>query len=275
MFRFNKIINIFLIFIFISSCSSSNDDKKIVKPKNKVDLPVLYSSAMQDLNDGKNENAVKKFKMVEKDYSFTEWGPKSILMQSYVYYIGNKPADAVVTLDRYIKSYPNNSDRIYADYLKAIISFDYINDPQKDQTRTLEALRQFKLLIDKYPNTEYAKDAKYKIDLLNDNLAAKEMYLGRYYMDQKKWAAALSRFRTVIEKYQTTIYIEEALYRMVEIYHKLGLTEESNRAAALLGYNYNSSEWYKKSYFLITNQQDLPKIKKDNFLLNNFKKIFN
>ena len=230
---------------------------------------------MQDLNDGKNENAVKKFKMVEKDYSFTEWGPKSILMQSYVYYIGNKPADAVVTLDRYIKSYPNNSDRIYADYLKAIISFDYINDPQKDQTRTLEALRQFKLLIGKYPNTEYAKDAKYKIDLLNDNLAAKEMYLGRYYMDQKKWAAALSRFRTVIEKYQTTIYIEEALYRMVEIYHKLGLTEESNRAAALLGYNYNSSEWYKKSYFLITNQQDLPKIKKDNFLLNNFKKIFN
>jgi len=275
MFRFNKIINIFIIFIFISSCSSSNDDKKIVKPKNKVDLPVLYSSAMQDLNDGKNENAVKKFKMVEKDYSFTEWGPKSILMQSYVYYIGNKPADAVVTLDRYIKSYPNNSDRIYADYLKAIISFDYINDPQKDQTRTLEALRQFKLLIDKYPNTEYAKDAKYKIDLLNDNLAAKEMYLGRYYMDQKKWAAALSRFRTVIEKYQTTIYIEEALYRMVEIYHKLGLTEESNRTAALLGYNYNSSEWYKKSYFLITNQQDLPKIKKDNFLLNNFKKIFN
>ncbi len=275
MFRFNKIINIFIIFIFISSCSSSNDDKKIVKPKNKVDLPVLYSSAMQDLNDGKNENAVKKFKMVEKDYSFTEWGPKSILMQSYVYYIGNKPADAVVTLDRYIKSYPNNSDRIYADYLKAIISFDYINDPQKDQTRTLEALRQFKLLIGKYPNTEYAKDAKYKIDLLNDNLAAKEMYLGRYYMDQKKWAAALSRFMTVIEKYQTTIYIEEALYRMVEIYHKLGLTEESNRAAALLGYNYNSSEWYKKSYFLITNQQDLPKIKKDNFLLNNFKKIFN
>jgi len=152
--------------------------------------------------------------------------------------------------------------------------FEEVSDFSKDQEKTLKALDQFKLILKTYPGTEYAADAKFKLDLLNDLLAGKEMYVARYYMNKQKWAAAINRLTTIIEKYQTTIYIEEALYRLVEIYHKLGLDEDANKAAAILGYNFNSSEWYKKSYLLIsTNQTVLPK--KDRSLLDSFKKVFN
>jgi outer membrane protein assembly factor BamD len=264
-----------LIFFFVLSCSSS-DDKKLAdfSKKNKIELSALWRFAIDDLNNSLPEEAIEKFKLVEKDYSYTEWAPRSLLMVAYTYYEANRCIDAISTLERYIKFYPNNLERIYAEYLKGVCYFEDVSEFSKDQANTIKAINQFKLLIDSYPNTEYANDAKYKLDLLNDLLAGKEMYVARYYMNQQKWSGAINRLKTIVEKYQTTIYIEEALYRLVEIYHKLGLEEDASKTAAILGYNFNSSEWYKKSYLLVlTNQTTLPK--KDKSLLDGFKKILN
>jgi outer membrane protein assembly factor BamD len=274
MFKLKKTSAILLILLFIFSCSSSDDKSLITPPKEKVALSKLYSYAMDDFHDGNSEIAIEKFKRVEKDYSYTEWAPKSVLMIAYIYYESNRCLDALSTIERYIKYYPNSPERVYAEYLKGMCYFEEINEFSKDQEKTSKAVDQFKFLIKTYPETEYANDSRFKLDLLNDLLAGKEIYVARYYMSKKKWAAALNRLTEIVDKYQTTIYIEEALYRLVEIYHKLGLDEDANKAAAILGYNFNSSEWYKKSYLLIsTNQTVLPK--KDRSLLDSFKKVFN
>jgi len=272
--KFLKIFFIFFILInFLSSCSS---DKKtaIIPPKEKISLPKLYSFAMDDLNRGNAEGAIEKFKLVEKDYSFTEWASKATLMIAYVYYLGNRCTDSIMTLDRYIKFYPVNQDRVYAEYLKGVCFFEEISDVSKDQEKTLRATKQFNYLMSTYPKTEYADDAKYKMDLLNDNLAGKEMYIARYYINKEKWIAALSRLQTVVEKYQTTVYVEEALHRMVEIYYKLGLYEEAKKTASILGHNYNKGDWYKKSYSLV-GDKDFNTVKKNRTLLESFRKVFN
>jgi len=274
MFRLKNKFNVLLIFLFILSCSSS-DDKPLVAPtKEKISLQKLWDFAMNDFNNGNAEGAIEKFKMVEKDYSYTEWAPKSLLMMAYVYYEANRCSDTISVLERYVKFYPNNSERVYVEYLKGVCYFEEVSDFSKDQEKTVKAIDQFRSLIKNYPNTEYSEDAKYKLDLLNDLMAGKEMYVARYYMEKQKWAAAMNRLKTIVDKYQTTIYIEEALYRLVEIYHKLGLEEDAKNTAAILGYNFNSSEWYKKSYLLVsTNQTVLPK--KDRSLLDGFKKVLN
>jgi len=275
MFEKKKVFCILLIFFSVISCSSSEDKKLTdLSKKNKIELPALWKFAIDDFNNSLPEEAIEKFKLVEKDYSYTEWAPRSLLMIAYVYYEANRCADAISAVERYIKFYPNNIERIYAEYLKGVCYFEEVSEFSKDQDNTFKAINQFKLLISSYPNTEYANDAKYKQDLLNDLLAGKEMYVARYYMNIQKWGGAINRLQTIIEKYQNTIYIEEALYRLVEIYHKLGLVEDASKAAAILGYNYNSSEWYKKSYLLVSaNQTTLPK--KDKSLLGGFKKILN
>jgi outer membrane protein assembly factor BamD len=275
MFEKKKVFCILLIFFSVISCSSSEDKKLTdLSKKNKIELPALWKFAIDDFNNSLPEEAIEKFKLVEKDYSYTEWAPRSLLMIAYVYYEANRCADAISAVERYIKFYPNNIERIYAEYLKGVCYFEEVSEFSKDQENTFKAINQFKLLISSYPNTEYANDAKYKLDLLNDLLAGKEMYVARYYMNIQKWGGAINRLQTIIEKYQNTIYIEEALYRLVEIYHKLGLVEDASKAAAILGYNYNSSEWYKKSYLLVSaNQTTLPK--KDKSLLGGFKKILN
>jgi outer membrane protein assembly factor BamD len=275
MFEKKKVFCILLIFFSVISCSSSEDKKLTdLSKKNKIELPALWKLAIDDFNNSLPEEAIEKFKLVEKDYSYTEWAPRSLLMIAYVYYEANRCADAISAVERYIKFYPNNIERIYAEYLKGVCYFEEVSEFSKDQDNTFKAINQFKLLISSYPNTEYANDAKYKLDLLNDLLAGKEMYVARYYMNIQKWGGAINRLQTIIEKYQNTIYIEEALYRLVEIYHKLGLVEDASKAAAILGYNYNSSEWYKKSYLLVSaNQTTLPK--KDKSLLGGFKKILN
>jgi len=275
MFEKKKVFCILLIFFSVISCSSSEDKKLTdLSKKNKIELPALWKFAIDDFNNSLPEEAIEKFKLVEKDYSYTEWAPRSLLMIAYVYYEANRCVDAISAVERYIKFYPNNIERIYAEYLKGVCYFEEVSEFSKDQDNTFKAINQFKLLISSYPNTEYANDAKYKLDLLNDLLAGKEMYVARYYMNIQKWGGAINRLQTIIEKYQNTIYIEEALYRLVEIYHKLGLVEDASKAAAILGYNYNSSEWYKKSYLLVsTNQITLPK--KDKSLLGGLKKILN
>jgi outer membrane protein assembly factor BamD len=274
MFRLKNKFNVLLIFLFILSCSSSDDKPLVAPPKEKISLQKLWDFAMNDFNNGNAEGAIEKFKMVEKDYSYTEWAPKSLLMMAYVYYEANRCSDTISVLERYVKFYPNNSERVYVEYLKGVCYFEEVSDFSKDQEKTVKAIDQFRSLIKNYPNTEYSEDAKYKLDLLNDLMAGKEMYVARYYMEKQKWAAAMNRLKTIVDKYQTTIYIEEALYRLVEIYHKLGLEEDAKNTAAILGYNFNSSEWYKKSYLLVsTNQTVLPK--KDRSLLDGFKKVLN
>lgn len=274
MLKLKPIFYILLIFLFVLSCSLSNNKLLVSTPKEKVSLPKLWGYAMEDLENNNVEGAIEKFKMVERDYSYTEWAPKSTLMIAYIYYQANRCLDTISTIERYVKLYSNNQERIYVEYLKGVCYFEEVNEFSKDQENTFKAINQFKSLIKSYPNTEYADDAKYKLDLLNDLTAGKEMYVARYYMNKQKWAAAINRLKTIVDKYQTTIYIEEALYRLVEIYHKLGLEEDASKAAAILGYNFNSSEWYKKSYLLVsTNQTTLPK--KDKSLLSGFKKILN
>jgi len=274
MFKLKKIFSNLLVFLLILSCSSSNDKPLVTPTKEKISLSKLWSFAMDDIENNDAESAIEKFKVVERDYSFTDWAPRSLLMISYIYYEANRCVDAISAIERYIKFYPNNIDRVYAEYLKGVCYFEDVSETSKDQEKTILAINQFKFLINNYPNTEYAEDAKYKLDLLNDLMAGKEMYVARYYMNKQKWAAAIGRLKTIVDKYQTTIYIEEALYRLVEIYHKLGLEEDASKAAAILGYNFNSSEWYKKSYLLVsTNQTILPK--KDKSFLDGFKKILN
>ena len=275
MFEKKKVFCILLIFFSVISCSSSEDKKLTdLSRKNKIELSALWKFAIDDFINSLPEDAIEKFKLVEKDYSYTEWAPRSLLMIAYIYYEANRCVDAISAAERYMKFYPNNLERVYAEYLKGVCYFEEVSEFSKDQDNTFKAINQFKLLISSYPNTEYANDAKYKLDLLNDLLAGKEMYVARYYMNTQKWGGAINRLKTIIEKYQNTIYIEEALYRLVEIYHKLGLVEDASKAAAILGYNYNSSEWYKKSYLLVsTNQTTLPK--KDKSLLGGFKKILN
>jgi len=274
MFKLKKIFSNLLVFLLIFSCSSSNDKTLVTPTKEKISLSKLWSFAMDDIENNDAESAIEKFKVVERDYSFTDWAPRSLLMISYIYYEANRCVDAISAIERYIKFYPNNTDRVYAEYLKGVCYFEDVSETSKDQEKTILAINQFKFLINNYPNTEYAEDAKYKLDLLNDLTAGKEMYVARYYMNKQKWAAAIGRLKTIVDKYQTTIYIEEALFRLVEIYHKLGLEEDASKAAAILGYNFNSSEWYKKSYLLVSaNQTTLPK--KDKSLLDGFKKILN
>jgi outer membrane protein assembly factor BamD len=222
MFKLKNNFHILLIFFLVLSCSSSNDKPLVAPPKEKISLPKLWGFAMDDFNEGRAEGAIEKFKMVEKDYSYTEWAPKSLLMMAYVYYEANRCTDTLSVLERYVKFYPNNSERVYVEYLKGVCYFEEVSEFSKDQEKTVKAINQFKFLINSYPNTEYADDAKYKLDLLNDLMAGKEMYVARYYMNKQKWAAAINRLKTIVDKYQTTIYIEEALYRLVEIYHKLG-----------------------------------------------------
>ena len=206
MLRLKTIFHILLIFFFVLSCSSSNDKLLVSPPKEKVSLPKLWGYAMENLVNNNVEGAIEKFKMVERDYSYTEWAPKSLLMMAYIYYQANRCSDTISIIERYVRLYSNNQERIYVEYLKGVCYFEEVNEFSKDQENTFKAIIQFKLLINNYPNTEYADDAKYKLDLLNDLMAGKEMYVARYYMNKQKWAAAISRLKIIVDKYQTTIY---------------------------------------------------------------------
>ena len=194
-------------------------------------------------------------------------------MAAYAYYIQDYYGDAIAELDRFIKIYPNYKDIEYAYYLLAISYYEQIVDEKKDTQSILKAKKSFEYVINNFPNTEYALDSKFKIDLIDDILASKEMYIGRYYFQKKKWIASINRFRTVIDEYDNTIYTEEALHRLVEIYYTIGLVDEARRYAKLLGYNYQSSEWYKKTYSVFYKKYKDNKIKLKKSKNSKFKKI--
>ena len=275
----NKFIYLLLIIFFCVSCSNKNIKKSVIKEKS-LDLQVLeaYQEGIKALENSDVLFAAKKFNEVEILFPQSTWAPKSALMAAYSYYIQDYYGDAIAELLRFKRVYPNHKNIDYANYLLAICYYEQIVDEKKDTASILKAKEQFKFVLTNFPNTEYSLDAEFKIDLINDILASKEMYIGRYYFDKKKWISAINRFRTVVDDYETTIYVEEALHRLVEIYYLLGLEEESQKYAKVLGYNYKSSQWYEMSYSVFNKMYKKNKVKKEknkNSILRKVKSLFN
>mgnify|MGYP001431971137 CR=1 FL=1 len=277
----NKFSFLLIIYFFCISCSQETNNKSVINEKS-LDLQVLeaYQEGMNELENGDVLFAAKKFNEAEILFPQSKWAPKAALMAAYAYYSQDYYGDAIAELERFLKVYPKHKNKDYAYYLLAISHYEQIVDEKKDLFSILQARQYFEYLISNYPNTEYSVDASFKLELINDVLAAKEMYIGRYYIDRKKWIPAINRFKNVVNDYDTTIYIEEALYRLVEVYYLLGLKEESKKYAKLLGYNYESSKWYENSYALFNEKyekKDRKKIKKEknNNILKKIKSIFN
>lgn len=274
-----KIILI-LIFIFTLACSKKEKQISVIKEKDlNSQLYEAYSEGMEAFEKGDVLFAAKKFNEAEILYPQSEWAPKSSLMAAYSYYAQDYYVDAIAELERFIKVYSSHKNLDYAYYLLAVCYYEQIVDEKKDLQSLLQAKKYFILIKNEYQNSEYALDADFKIDLINDIIASKEIYLGRYYLDKKKWIAAINRFRTVVDEYDTTIYAEEALHRLVEVHYFLGLIDEAEKYAKLLGYNYQSSRWYEQSYSLFDKTYEIRnreiKKDKDNKLLKRFKSIFN
>jgi outer membrane protein assembly factor BamD len=245
----NKFFFLIILFTVFISCSKEEIKKSEINEK-CLDLQVLeaYREGMNSLESGDSLYAAKKFNEAETLFPQSEWAPKSALMAAYSYYFQNYYGDAIAELERFIKIYPLDKNLDYVYYLLAVSYYEQIVDETKDLQSIIKAKQNFEIVIKNFSNTKYALDAEYKIDLINDILASKEMYIGRYYFDRKKWIPAINRFRTVIDDYDTTIYAEEALHRLVEVHYVLGLKDEAKKYAKLLGYNYQSSKWYEKSY---------------------------
>ena len=244
-----KIFFLLLLFSLNISCSKDVVRKSVINEKS-LDLQVLeaYEEGMKSLESGDVLFAAKKFNEVEILFPQSDWAPKSALMAAYSYYFQDYYKDAIAELIRFTKVYPSHKNLDYAYYLLANSYYEQIVDEKKDLQSILDAKRNFMIVITNYPNTDYALDSEFKIDFINDILASKEMYIGRYYFDKQKWIPAINRFRTVTDDYQTTIYTEEALHRLVEIYYILGLSDEAKKYANILGYNYKSSKWYEQTY---------------------------
>ena len=245
-------LKLFIILTYlISFLSCAKEEPKVQNIKKKsqeLEMTIAYKEAIEKLEINDTYNAALKFLEAELLFPQSIWAPKSALMASYSYYLQNYYSEALSNLNRYLKTYPKDNNIVYAHYLIGICYYEMIEDEKRDIDPLLEAKNKFTLVINNYPNTDFALDAKFKLDLINDILASKEMYLGRYYQKKNKWIAAMNRYKIVIDDYDETIFVEEALHRLVEINYKIGLTDESKKYAKILGYNYRSSEWYKKSY---------------------------
>ena len=274
----NNILKIiFVIICFSLSSCSKEEEINILKDENlELQMVDAYREALKAFNEQDVLFAAKKFNEAELLYPQSIWAPKAALMAAYSYYTQDYFGDATFELDRFIKTYPNNSKIDYAHFLLAMCYYESIIDEKKDLRPLLQAQEKFKFVIKEYPTTDFALDSQFKLDLIFDMLASKEIYLGKHYMKKEKWVAAINRFKNVVEEYSTTIYVEEALHRLVEIYYKIGLVEESKKYAALLGYNYLSSDWYKQSYrvFNKSYSNQTSKInKKRNFITRKFKAL--
>tara|TARA_A100001015_G_scaffold226270_1_gene255534 strand:- start:37 stop:882 length:846 start_codon:yes stop_codon:yes gene_type:complete len=277
--------NTFLILITILltvSCSSEKIKKSVIIEKS-LDLQVkeAYQEGKKSLEEGDVLFAAKKFNEAEILFPQSKWAPKSSLMAAYSYYSQDYYSDAIMELDRFIRVYPLNKNLDYAHYLLALCYYEQIVDEEKDLGSMTNAKDNFNIVINKYPNTEYAIDSIFKVDLIDDILASKEMYIGRYYFEKQKWIAAINRFRTVVDNYETTVYTEEALHRLVEIHYRIGLENEAKKFAKLLGYNYQSSKWYEQSYMIFDKKYEKNRnslIKKNNKtkgIIKKFKSLIN
>jgi outer membrane protein assembly factor BamD len=263
----NKFFLFIILFVTLVSCAKKEEFKESVIKEKSLDLQVLeaYQEGMKNLESGDVLYAAKKFNEAELLFPQSEWAPKSALMAAYSYYTQDYYGDTIAELERFIRVYPLSKNLDYVYYLLGVSYYEQIVDEKKDLQSIIKAKKYFEILIQNYPNTNYSLDAEYKIQLVNDTLAAKEMYIGRYYFDKKKWIPAVNRFKTVIDNYDTTVYAEEALHRLVEVHYILGLKEEAKKYANLLGYNYQSSIWYEKTYSIFDKkyEENIKKRKKE------------
>ena len=263
MFKF-KILIFLVISFLLSSCSKEVSKKSMIKEKSlESQVQEAYNEGMDALEGGDVLFAAKKFNEAEILFPQASSAPQSALMAAYSYYTQDYYGDAIAELQRFLKIYPSHKDSAYVYYLLGVCYYEQIVDEKKDLKSIVNAKETFQIILKRYPNTEYAIDAEFKIDLIDDILAAKEMYLGRYYFEKKKWIPAINRFREIIDNYDTTIYAEEALHRLVEVHYNIGLIDEAEKYAQLLGYNYQSSKWYENSYSLFNKNYE--KRKKERF----------
>ena len=227
------------------------------KKKEYVERPVekLYNEALDSMQAKQYSEAVESFDEVERQHPYSAWATKAQLMSAYAYYLGNRYDDAILALDRFIQLHPSNRDVAYAMYLKGLSYYEQISDVARDQKITELSLNAFKELTARFPQSKYSRDAKGKIDLAHDHLAGKEMEIGRYYHTQKQYLAAINRFRNVVENYQTTTNVPEALHRLTEAYLSLGIVDEARKTAAVLGHNFPGSEWYIDSYEIVEDKK--------------------
>ena len=269
---------ILLIFtVLIISCSSDKEKISIIKDENLELLMIsAYEEGYKELEKGDVLYAAKKFNEAELLYPQSEWAPRSVLLSAYAYYSQNYYDETLSELDRYFKKYPKHKNMDYAHFLYAMCYYENIVDEKKDLEPLLISKNKFEFIINNYPNTDFAQDAQYKINLINDIMASKEMYLGKYYLKKKKWVAAINRFKNIVQMYETTIYVEEALHRLVETNYRIGLIEESSKYASVLGYNYQSSQWYEQSYKVFNREYEASfEIKKNKgSVFKKFKKLF-
>tara|TARA_A100001011_G_scaffold315542_1_gene334228 strand:- start:798 stop:1631 length:834 start_codon:yes stop_codon:yes gene_type:complete len=273
-----RIFLIFLTLIFLYSCSKEVEKIKLIKETSQNDEMIsAYNKGMDFLDTGDYFAAGKKFLEVEVLMPQSQWAPKSVLMASYSYYLQDYYSLAIENLKRYFKTYPKDKNMAYAHYLLAMCYYETIEGEKKDLAPLVLSKKELLLIIENFPDTDYAYDARYKIDLINDILAAKEVYIGRHYIKKKKWIPALNRFKNVLNNYETTDHVEEAIHRLVEIYYILGMEDESLKYASLLGYNYNSGEWYKETYKIFNKEYkvSVPKNKKKKSkILSKIKSLF-
>lgn len=273
--RLNLII---LIICFLFSCSKEEIETKSLIEEKSQELQMIeaYKGGIEELEKGDVIYAARKFNEVEIIYPQSIWAPRASLMAAYGYYSQSYYEDAVLELERFLNKYEKNPNRGYAYYLLALCYYDQIIDETKDFRRIVDAEKYFRIVVEDYPNTEYAIDSEFKLDLIKEITASKEMYLARYYIQREKWIPARNRFKKVVNDYSDTIYVEEALHRLVEINYKIGLVDEAKRYAAILGYNYKSSKWYEESYIIFNKNYKIrskDRIKKENKLIKRFKEL--
>ena len=269
---------ILLLSVFLLFACIKKDNTDVISGPNEEEMVVaIYADADEALKNGEAFYAGKKFKEAESLLPQSEWAAKASLMAGYADYSRNAYSSSVFGLERYIRDYPADKNIIYAHYLIAICYFEQILDEKKDLQPLLKAKEKFEFIILNYPQTDYAIDARFKLDLIIDQLAAKEMSIARFYMKKEKWIPALNRLKIVIEKYDKTIFIEEALHRLVEVYYRLGLIEQAKQAAVILGYNYQSSKWYERSYKIFNKKykaRDIEKKKEMGLIRKKIKGLF-
>ena len=276
--KFHSLYLIVFLIFFVSSCAKEKEKISIVEEESlESQMIKTYNEGLNELDKGDIIYAAKKFNEAELLYPQSIWAPRAALMAAYVYYSEFYYTDAIIELEKYLDKYKNHTRRDYAYYLLALCHYNQIVDETKDLNEILKAKKYFEFIIKKYPETEFALDSEFKLELIEELLASKEMYLARYYIDREKWIPAINRFKTVVNNYETTIFVEEALHRLVELHFKIGLVDESKKYAALLGYNYQSSKWYEESYKILNkNYEKISKKKnkkKEESIIQKFKDL--
>ena len=277
--KFIFTITILLSVILFTSCSGKKEKKIVLESKDiEAQMIEAYNKGLEALDEGDALYAAKNFNTVENIYPQSIWAPRSVLMAAYSYYSQDYYGDAISELKRFLNNYPTNENYPYAYFLIATCYYELIVDEKKDLSAIIKSKEYYNIIVNEYPNTDFSLDAKFKLLMIDNILASKEIYIGQFYVTKKKWIPAINRFKNVVENFGETEYVEEALHRLVELNYILGLVNEAKKYAVLLGYNYQSSDWYKESYRVFNKKYENPveKIKKNkqNLIIRKFKELF-